>query len=238
MFHYHTLQKIVIDKEKKKALSSSFLKRAFIYLELSLLRERAFLTYSLAVTLFNSGYFVPYVHLVAHSQHVGFSEYQAAFIISATGVTDLVGRVLSGWFSDLGRLHLLHVLSFWTGLTALFMVLLPLGSIQGSYVGLLVISLAYGFCAGAMSPLVFSAVPEIVGMQRMLGALGLLQLIESLGGLLGAPLSGESKAPETKMLPLSLIFLYTLFVFLSSPLPELALTPFCFPMLSPVPPSL
>ncbi|XP_061091651.1 monocarboxylate transporter 13 isoform X1 [Conger conger] len=182
-----------IDKEKKKASCSSFLKRLFIYLELSLLGEKAFLTYGLAVTLFNSGYFVPYVHLVAHSRHVGFSEYQAAFIISATGVTDLVGRVVSGWLSDLRRLRLLHVLCLWTGLTGVFMVLLPMGSIQGSYTGLLVISLAYGFCAGAMTPLVFSAVPDIVGMQRMLGALGLLQLIESLGGLLGPPLSGWLK---------------------------------------------
>ncbi|XP_035264430.1 monocarboxylate transporter 13 [Anguilla rostrata] len=187
------LEQIGIDKEKKKASFSSFFKRAFIYLELPLMGERAFLTYALAITLFNCGYFVPYVHLVAHSRHVGFSEYQAAFIISATGVTDLVGRVVSGWVSDLGRLRLLHVLSLWTGLTGLFMVLLPVGSVEGSYAGLLAISLVYGFCSGAMSPLVFSAVPEIVGMQRMLGALGLLQLIESFGGLLGAPLSGWLK---------------------------------------------
>lgn len=62
---------------------------------------------------------------------------------------------------------------------------------QGNYAGLLAVSLAYGFCAGAMTPLVFSVVPEIVGMKRMVGALGLLQLIESVGGLLGAPLSGK-----------------------------------------------
>ncbi|KAJ8254774.1 hypothetical protein GJAV_G00197210 [Gymnothorax javanicus] len=187
-------QKMGVDREKKKKTScGSLLKRAIRYLELSLLGERAFLTYALAITLFNCGYFVPYVHLVAHSRHAGFSEYQAAFIISATGVTDLVGRVVSGWLSDLGRLRLLHVLSLWTGLTGLFMVLLPLGSIEGSYAGLLVVSLLYGFCSGAMTPLVFSAVPDIVGMQRMLGALGLLQLIESVGGLLGPPLSGWLK---------------------------------------------
>ncbi|KAJ8338175.1 hypothetical protein SKAU_G00371410 [Synaphobranchus kaupii] len=186
-------QKMVSDKERKKASCCSFFKRALIYLELSLLGERGFLTYTLALTLFNSGYFVPYVHLVAHSQHVGFSEYQAAFIISATGITDLVGRVVSGWLSDLRRMRLIHMLSLWSGLTGLFLMLLPAGSIEGSYAGLLVISLAYGFCAGAMTPLAFSAVPEIVGMQRMLSALGLMQLIESLGGLFGAPLSGWLK---------------------------------------------
>ncbi|XP_046905275.1 monocarboxylate transporter 13 [Hypomesus transpacificus] len=169
---------------------ASALSKAYSYLELSLLFQRPFLTYSLAITLFNFGYFVPYVHLVAHSRHQGFSQYQAAFIISATGVTDIVGRLVSGWSSDLGRLRLPHMLCLWTGLTGLFLLLVPLGSLGGSYPGLVVVSLAYGFCSGAMTPLVFSVVPEIVGMQRTLGALGLLQLIESVGGLLGAPLSG------------------------------------------------
>lgn len=169
----------------------SFCSRSCEYLELSLLLHRGFLTYSLAVTCFNAGYFIPYVHLVAHSRLVGFSEFQAAFVISSTGVTDIVGRVVSGWASDLRRVRSLHLLTIWTFLVGLFLFLLPFCSVRGNYAGLLAVSLAYGFCAGAMTPLVFSVVPEIVGIERMVGALGLLQLIESVGGLLGAPLSGK-----------------------------------------------
>lgn len=131
---------------------------------------------------------------MAHSRLIGFSEYQAAFVISATGVTDIVGRVVSGWTSDLHRVRTVHLLTTWTGLVGLLLLLLPLCSLGRSYEGLLVISLVYGFCAGAMTPLVFAVVPEIVGMERMLGALGLLQLLESVGGLLGAPLSGKKLA--------------------------------------------
>ncbi|XP_016141151.1 monocarboxylate transporter 13-like isoform X2 [Sinocyclocheilus grahami] len=126
---------------------SSLLSRIFESFELSLLSHRGFLTYAVAITFFNAGYFIPYIHLVAHSRHIGFTEYQAAFVISVTGVVDIMGRVASGWFSDLG----------------------------------------------AMTPLAFAVVPEIVGIGRVLGALGLLQLIESVGGLLGAPLSGWLK---------------------------------------------
>nr|XP_015196024.1 PREDICTED: monocarboxylate transporter 13 isoform X1 [Lepisosteus oculatus] len=176
--------------ERRASLPGGCLSQARAYLELSLLRHRPFLCYSLAVTLFNAGYFVPYVHLVAHSRQVGFSEYQAAFVVSATGVTDLVGRVVSGWVSDLGRLRLPHILALWTGLTGLSMAAIPLGT---TYPALLTISLLYGFCAGAMTPVVFSVVPEIVGMERLFGALGLLQMIESVGGLLGPPLSGFLK---------------------------------------------
>ncbi|KAM4612278.1 monocarboxylate transporter 13 isoform 2-T2 [Polymixia lowei] len=176
------------DSESKSC--TAVLRRVYCYLELSLLGERPFLTYSLAVCLFNAGYFVPYVHLVAHSRQAGFSEYQAAFVMSATGATDIVGRVVSGWFSDLGHTRLLHMLTLWTTSTGAFMMLIPLGSLAGSYPFLLVLSLFYGFCAGALTSLVFTVVPEIVGLGRMVGALGLLQLLESVAGLLGAPLSG------------------------------------------------
>ncbi|CAJ1086218.1 monocarboxylate transporter 13 [Xyrichtys novacula] len=172
---------------------ASILHRVSSHLELSLLFERPYITYTLAVTLLNVGYFVPYFHLVAHSRQAGFSEYQAAFVMSAAGATDILGRVASGWFSDLGHFRLLHLLSIWTTLAGVFIMLLPVSSLSGSYPALMVISLLYGFCSGALTSLVFAVVPMIVGVARVMGALGLLQLIESGAGLLGAPLSGFLK---------------------------------------------
>ncbi|RVE60520.1 hypothetical protein OJAV_G00181700 [Oryzias javanicus] len=181
-------------KDSKSKLScSDVLRRFSSYLELSLLLERPYITYTLAVSLFNVGYFVPYFHLVAHSRQAGFSQYQAAFVVSAAGATDICGRVASGWFSDLGHFRLIHLLSLWTLLVGLFIMLLPVSSLTGSYAALVVISLLYGFCSGALTSLVFVVVPKIVGVQRTMGALGLLQLIESSAGLLGTPLSGFLK---------------------------------------------
>lgn len=166
------------------------LRRISSYLELPLLCERPYLTYTLAVNFMNVGYFVPYFHLVAHSRQVGFSEYQAAFVMSAAGAADIVGRVVSGWFSDLGRFRTIHLLSLWTLLAGVFVMLLPVSSLLGSYPALLLTGLLYGFSAGALSSLVFAVVPMVVGVERVMGALGLLQLLESCAGLLGTPLSG------------------------------------------------
>lgn len=177
---------------KSKLSCADVLRRFSSYLELSLLLERPYITYTLAISLFNVGYFVPYFHLVAHSRQAGFSQYQAAFVVSAAGATDICGRVVSGWFSDLGHFRLIHLLSWWTLLVGLFIMLLPVSSLTGSYAALVVISLLYGFCSGALTSLVFAVVPKIVGVQRTMGALGLLQLIESSAGLLGTPLSGRS----------------------------------------------
>jgi len=179
-----------VDSESRWSCAAT-LRRVSAHLELSLLADRPYVVYTLAVTLLNAGYFVPYFHLVAHSRQAGFSEYQAAFVMSAAGATDILGRVASGWFSDLGHFRLIHLLTLWTALTGLFIMLLPVSSLSGSYGALMAISLLYGFCSGALTSLVFAVVPMIVGVERMMGALGLLQLIESSGGLLGTPLSGR-----------------------------------------------
>ncbi|XP_023276594.1 monocarboxylate transporter 13-like isoform X2 [Seriola lalandi dorsalis] len=181
-----------VDSESSSSCAA-VLRRVSSYLELPLLFERPYLSYTAAITLLNVGYFVPYFHLVAHSRQVGFSEYQAAFVMSAAGATDILGRIASGWFADLGHFRLIHLLSLWTTLAGVFIMLLPVSSLCGSYAALMVISLLYGFCSGALTSLVFAVVPMIVGVERMMGALGLLQLIESVAGLLGTPLSGLLK---------------------------------------------
>uniref|UniRef100_A0A8C6TME6 Solute carrier family 16 member 13 n=1 Tax=Neogobius melanostomus TaxID=47308 RepID=A0A8C6TME6_9GOBI len=160
---------------------------------LSVLFERPYITYVIAASLFNAGYFVPYFHLVAHSRQVGFSEYQAAFVLSAAGATDILGRIFSGWFSDLGHFRLIHLLAVWTALTGLSILLLPVSSLTALYPALMVVSSVYGFCSGALTSLVFAVLPQIVGVSRVMGALGLFQMIESGAGLIGTPLSGRAQ---------------------------------------------
>ncbi|XP_037614735.1 monocarboxylate transporter 13 isoform X2 [Sebastes umbrosus] len=181
-----------VDSESKSSCAA-VLRRVSSYLELSLLFERPYITYTLAISLLNVGYFVPYFHLVAHSRQAGFSEYQSAFVMSAAGAADILGRVVSGWFSDLRHFRLIHLLTAWTTLAGLFIMLLPVSSLSGSYTALMAISLLYGFCSGALTSVVFAVVPMIVGVERTMGGLGLLQLIESSAGLLGTPLSGLLK---------------------------------------------
>ncbi|XP_074839049.1 monocarboxylate transporter 13-like [Carettochelys insculpta] len=154
---------------------------------LPLLADGPFMRFVLAVTFINAGYFIPYVHLVARARELGFDEYQAAFLMSVAAVADLCGRLLSGWLADCRSCRLLHVLVAWTFLTGVSLAALPLGR---SYPVLMAIGVGYGFCSGAMTPVVFSILPEIVGIGQIFGSLGLLQMMESVGGLLGVPFSG------------------------------------------------
>lgn len=187
----HSLSPLQV-KPSSEPKCAAWFRRVASHLELPLLLERPYLTYVMGITLINVGYFVPYFHLVAHGRQAGFSQYEAAFVMSAAGMSDILGRLVSGWFSDLRFLRLIHVLSLWVALAGVFIILLPVSSLNGSYPALMVTSLLYGFCSGAMTSVVFAVVPNIVGAKRTMGALGLLMLIESVAGLLGTPLSGRT----------------------------------------------
>ncbi|XP_055012480.1 monocarboxylate transporter 13 [Boleophthalmus pectinirostris] len=180
----------VLQTNPDSKASQSILQKLSSYLELPVLFERPYITHVISVSLMNAGFFVPYIHLVALGRQVGFSEYKAAFLVSGAGITDIVGRIFSGWFTDLRYFRMIHVLTAWAILLGVSIMLIPLSTLAGSYNVVMVSSLLYGFCSGALTALPFAFVPQIVGLGRVLGALGLLQMIESGAGLFGTPLSG------------------------------------------------
>ncbi|XP_027681783.2 monocarboxylate transporter 13-like [Chelonia mydas] len=149
--------------------------------------HRPFLLFSVAFILVDAGYYVPYVHLVPHARELGFDEYRAAFLLSSAAVADLCGRVVGGWLADRFAIRLVHSLTLWTVLTGLSMMLVPLGQSYSLLMGLCV---CYGFFAGALVPLQFSGLAEIVGTGHIMEGIGLMQMLESAGSLVGAPLSG------------------------------------------------
>ncbi|XP_011357979.1 monocarboxylate transporter 13 [Pteropus vampyrus] len=154
---------------------------------ISLLHHGPFLCYTVALTLINTGYFIPYVHLVAHLQDLNWDPLPAAFVLSVAAISDLVGRVVSGWLGDTVPGPVARLLILWTTVTGVSLALFP---VARAPTALVTLAVAYGFTSGALTPVAFSVLPELVGTGRIYCGLGLVQMVESIGGLLGAPLSG------------------------------------------------
>ncbi|XP_039703066.1 monocarboxylate transporter 13 [Pteropus medius] len=154
---------------------------------ISLLHHGPFLCYTVALTLINTGYFIPYVHLVAHLQDLNWDPLPAAFVLSVAAISDLVGRVVSGWLGDTVPGPVARLLILWTTVTGVSLALFP---VARAPTALVTLAVAYGFTSGALTPVAFSVLPELVGTGRIYCGLGLMQMVESIGGLLGAPLSG------------------------------------------------
>ncbi|XP_068027432.1 monocarboxylate transporter 13, partial [Melanerpes formicivorus] len=178
---------------------------------LPLLHHLPFLRYSLTFLLVDAGYFVPFTHGEAQAHQLGLDAHQAGILMATMAAMDGVGRLASGFLASQGggrggggggdggggggggggstssSSSLLRHLFAWTSLSGLTLLLLPLGT---SFGGLLALAFLYGFCSGAVVPLQFAAVAEVVGPGRVLQAIGFMQMVESLGSLLGPPLAG------------------------------------------------
>uniref|UniRef100_V9KS15 Monocarboxylate transporter 13-like protein n=1 Tax=Callorhinchus milii TaxID=7868 RepID=V9KS15_CALMI len=161
--------------------------RAIKTFDLTLLGHWPLQVHTLGCLLIYLGYFVPFVHLVPHAKSLGLSDYQAAFLLSATAISDAVGRIVFGWLADLKFIN--NVYSLWAlvALSGLSLVLIPLAS---DYPGLMGLGVLFGFASGPMITLSFAKLPEIVGLRRVLNATGFFLMTISIGVLLGAPLSG------------------------------------------------
>ncbi|NWT17325.1 MOT13 protein, partial [Vireo altiloquus] len=152
-----------------------------------LLRHGPFLRYAAAFALLDAGYYVPFVHGAARALELGGDGRGAAAVVAAMAVADGCGRLVAGWLAARPAAALLRQLAAWAALTGVAALLLPLGSGLGPLVAL---GAAYGGCAGAVVPLQFAGVAEVVGAGRAGLGIGVMQMVESVGSLLGAPLAG------------------------------------------------
>ncbi|NXD46578.1 MOT13 protein, partial [Copsychus sechellarum] len=154
---------------------------------LRLLRHGPFLRYAAAFALLDAGYYVPLVHGAARALELGLDARRAAALAAAMAALDGGGRVGAGWLAARPAAEPLRHLAAWAALAGLAAWALPLGR---SFGALLPLFAAYGACAGAVAPLQFAGVAEVVGAGRAAPAIGLMQMFESVGSLLGAPLAG------------------------------------------------
>ncbi|XP_050162261.1 monocarboxylate transporter 13-like, partial [Myiozetetes cayanensis] len=155
---------------------------------LALLRHGPFLRFAASFALLDAGYYVPFVHGAARAHELGGGPRAAGAVLAAMAVADGAGRLLAGWLAARpASAPLLWHLRGWAALAGVLALMLPLAGGPG---GLAALAAAYGGCAGAVAPLQFAGAAEVAGQGREELGIGLMQVVESAGSLLGAPLAG------------------------------------------------
>ena len=170
--------------------SSQFHKILSLIIDPDLLKNPAFQLYLLVAVadLFATlSLFIPFQHLPAVAHSHGVTRTQAAYIISATGISSTIGRLVSGWLCDRSWLHPLSLSS-----VALLTVVIPLFclSVCQTFVAFIICASLFGLLTGcwvaAMSPIFI----RILGPDLLNAAFGLLTAIRGVASLIGPPMAG------------------------------------------------
>ncbi|XP_066592508.1 monocarboxylate transporter 9-like [Prorops nasuta] len=157
-------------------------------LDFSHFADSRFLLFSISNFLLHTWYDVPYVYLTDNAIEMGFSEADASILISAIGITNMVGEIILGWAGDRAWVNASIVYAVCMALCGAVTALIPV--VVGSYYTLCAVSGAFGLFIAANYSLTSIILVELITLERFTNAYGLLLLVQGVANLMGPPLAG------------------------------------------------
>ncbi|KAJ8681148.1 hypothetical protein QAD02_016935 [Eretmocerus hayati] len=156
-------------------------------LRFSLLRDPIFIIFTISNFCTSVGFNVPYVYLVSQATEHGIDEKTASSLLSIVGTANAVGRIVLGYIADkpwVNRLLIYNLCLTICGLST------ALSSQCSSYIMFAMYASVFGFTAGAYVGLTSVCLVDLVGLDRLTNAFGLVLLSQGIASFLGPPLAG------------------------------------------------
>ncbi|QKX60182.1 uncharacterized protein TRUGW13939_07325 [Talaromyces rugulosus] len=131
------------------------------------------------------GMFTPFFFVTSYAIQHGFSSNLAFYTISMINGASLFGRILPGMVADrYGKFNLCVLMIALSGIIALCWTTVT------SVAGLVIFSLAYGFCSGGILSLQPACAAQVATPKTIGTAIGFILASASLSALAGTPVSG------------------------------------------------
>ncbi|KAK7079334.1 hypothetical protein SK128_021138 [Halocaridina rubra] len=157
-------------------------------MDFSLLKNPVFLTIGIANLFGMLGFYTPFVYLPAAAQEKGIEPEYSTFLISLIGITNTIGRVLSGLIADIPRVNALWVNNICIILSGVCVFLTPFATTYTSFV---VLSLFFGLFVSAYISLSSIILVDLLGLSQLTNAFGLLILFRGSASMVGSPIAGS-----------------------------------------------
>ena len=157
-------------------------------LDASILRSRVFLLFCASNMLLYSAYDVPYVYTPDKALQMGISSQRSSFLVSVIGITSTVGQVVIGYLGDRPRMNTLLLYNALTSVAGVATMVVPLLT---SYTALAAYCSVFGFFISANYALTTIILVNLLGMDKLTNAYGIVMLAEGVANVVGPPLAGR-----------------------------------------------
>ncbi|XP_004930921.1 monocarboxylate transporter 12 [Bombyx mandarina] len=171
-------ERVIAPAESKSILSEM--------LDFSLLVDPIFILFAISNFLTSIGFYIPYVYTVPMSKSMGIEN--PAFLISIIGASNLIGRIILGFISDkpwVNRLMAYNLSLTIAGIST------AMAMICWEFWGLALYATVFGFTIGAYVGLTSVVLVDLLGLEKLTNAFGLLLLFQGVASLIGPPLAGR-----------------------------------------------
>ncbi|XP_070779791.1 solute carrier family 16 member 6b [Enoplosus armatus] len=158
-------------------------------LDFSVLKDGAFICYSLFGLFATLGFFAPQLYIIDLSKSRGVGPTMASYMLSVMAVAEIFGRLSIGVVLNKVRCRKTLVL---LGCVILLCLVLVAFTIVWEFWGLVVCCALYGYFMGTVGSthIPMLAEEDVVGIQKMASSVGVYVFIQSFAGLAGPPLGG------------------------------------------------
>ncbi|KAJ4436472.1 hypothetical protein ANN_16503 [Periplaneta americana] len=156
-------------------------------LDFSLLQDPVFILFTVSNFCTSVGFNIPYVYLVAQAEERDIPTDKASLLLAVIGIANLVGRIILGYVSDkpwINRLLVYNVCLTICGVAT------ALSALCHDFYSFVVYASVYGFTIGAYVGLTSVILVDLLGLDRLTNAFGLLLLFQGIASFLGPPIAG------------------------------------------------
>ncbi|KAG1680877.1 Monocarboxylate transporter 5 [Nymphon striatum] len=165
-------------------------------LNVNLMHDRSFMLLCFSNVLAMLGFYIPFFFIVDQAVIKGISPEKAALLLSVIGISNTIGRVITGWVSDIPRVDALTVNNITLCLGGITTLLVPLCP---DYPSMCFLCVCYGTFMAPYIALTSIVVVDLLGLDQLTNAFGLLTLFRGVAVIVGTPIAGDcSKSPRRR----------------------------------------
>ncbi|EJW88025.1 major facilitator superfamily transporter [Wuchereria bancrofti] len=189
--------KLNLKEEEKISKARGILRTMEKMTDISLLANPVFLFYAISNLLTSIAFNSPLVFLPSHATSLGLTPTQSASVISAFGIMNTVGRILVGLISDrklpckYGKDRALNRLWIYVSSLSLCGLLTAGVLFCDGYITLAMYSGLFGLTLSSYVCLTSVLLVDLIGIEKLTNAFGLILLFQGIGTVIGPPISGQ-----------------------------------------------
>ncbi|CAH0752842.1 unnamed protein product [Diatraea saccharalis] len=169
------------------ALPNSFKSALSSMLDVSLLRDPAFMLIGVSNIFGMAGLYVPFVYIVDAAVMNGVEASKASFLLSIIGITNTVGRIACGWVADFPWMDSLLLNNLCLVIATVSVAATPFCY---SYEAYIAVAIAFGIAISGYISLTSIILVDLLGLDKLTNAFGLLILFRGAAAIVGSPLAG------------------------------------------------
>lgn len=157
-------------------------------LDVSLLKHPAFMFIGISNVFGMAGLYVPFVYLADMAIKDGVDPAAASFLLSIIGIVNTFGRIICGYIADFPSVDSLLLNNICLVISTVAVAATPLA---GSYFSYVMVAIVFGIAISGYISLTSIILVDLLGLEKLTNAFGLLILFRGAATLVGSPLAGS-----------------------------------------------